>query len=68
MRTHTFGGPDNDEVHSVKQTVENGTVIAGQIESFGLYEEDCYLIKLDASGDMQWQGCLEGVIMMERSL
>jgi len=52
--TRTYGGPDDDEGHSVDLTSDGGYVIAGVTASFGVGNYDVYLIKTNASGDTLW--------------
>jgi len=50
----TYGGTGYDEAWSVTKTLEGGFALAGWTESFGAGSSDCWLIKTDASGNMQW--------------
>jgi hypothetical protein len=47
-----FGGSEADIATSVKQTSDNGFIIAGGTESYGFGESDFYLIKTDAQGNV----------------
>jgi hypothetical protein len=55
----TFGGPDYDEAHSVRQTSDGGYVIVGDRESYEDYF-DVWLIKTDSSGDEIWEKSFGG--------
>jgi len=57
----TFGNGDYDDAFSVDQTADGGYVIAGVTWSYGAGEGDCYLIKTDASGNMEWQKTMGGI-------
>ncbi len=49
-----YGGPNKDEGFSVKQTPDEGFIIAGYTESFGQGYKDVYLLKTDSSGELLW--------------
>lgn len=50
----TIGGADWDFAHSIKQTSDGGFIIAGTTYSFGHGNADGYIVKTDASGNVQW--------------
>jgi len=50
----TFGGSDYDWAYSVQQTSDGGYIVAGFTESFGAGYDDVFLLKTDASGNLQW--------------
>ncbi len=56
-----YGGTLNDEATSIQQTVDGGFVVAGATFSNdgdvgnNNGEEDFWIIKLDASGNLQWE-------------
>lgn len=62
----TFGGAQTDKAQSVQQTSDGGMVVVGYTESVdgdvsGNHGGgDCWAIKLDANGNVQWQKCLGG--------
>ncbi len=50
----TYGGIDDDRAYSVQQTQDEGFIIAGTTNSFGVGNYDCWLIKTDENGDEEW--------------
>ncbi|NQS98789.1 MAG: hypothetical protein HQ591_10065, partial [candidate division Zixibacteria bacterium] len=55
---HTYGGYHNDNGRCVKQTYDEGFIIAGMTNSFGNY--NFYLIRTDSSGDSLWTMVIYG--------
>jgi len=51
--THTYGGIDTDVASSVKNTIDNGFVIAGGTSSFGAGDSDVWIFKTDSAGNTQ---------------
>lgn len=52
--TQTFGGSSLDYGFSVRQTTDNGYIIASTTYSYGSGSGDIYLIKTDSQGQMLW--------------
>jgi len=50
----TYGGANSDAAHSVVETSDGEYVLAGKTESFGAGKSDFWLVKVDSSGDMEW--------------
>jgi hypothetical protein len=50
----TYGGTSYDRAYSVQQTSDGGYIVAGGTWSFGAGNYDIFLIKTDASGNVQW--------------
>lgn len=55
-----FGDIYQDMAHSVQQTSDGGYILAGYTLSFGVGNEDAWLIKTDASGKMVWNRTFGG--------
>jgi len=58
--TKTIGGRDFDVGNSLIQTSDGGYAIAGSTKSFGAGDEDVYVVKLDANGNLQWTKTIGG--------
>jgi hypothetical protein len=58
--TKTIGGPESEEGVSLIQTSDGGYAIAGLTQSFGAGEDDVYVVKLDANGNLQWTKTIGG--------
>jgi len=56
----TFGGEYSDVANSIQQTTDGGYTVAGWTKSFGSGEEDVYILKLNAKGDLEWQKTFGG--------
>lgn len=65
---NTYGGSSSDWGVSIRQTHDGGYIVAGSTSSddgdvsgfHGGLWGDAWVIKLDATGQMQWQKCLGG--------
>ncbi|PVX23030.1 MAG: hypothetical protein CW716_13130, partial [Candidatus Bathyarchaeum sp.] len=52
--SQTYGGPGDEHAEAVVQANDGGYAILGHTTSFGAGEKDCWLIKTDAFGNMEW--------------
>lgn len=50
----TYGGKGNDAAAAIRQTADDGFVVAGYTESKGAGKRDIWVLKLDASGKQIW--------------
>ena len=53
--TRTFGAAGEENAYSIQQTIDGGYVICGNTSSFGTGTDDVYLIKINSSGNLEWQ-------------
>jgi uncharacterized delta-60 repeat protein len=51
----TYGGTGNDGAYAIAPTSDGGYVVAGYTWSFGAGNGDVWVLKLDGSGNVQWQ-------------
>jgi len=56
----TLGTSRSDVGYSIRQTSDDGYIIAGTTYSFGAGWLDVYLIKTDSAGNLQWQETFGG--------
>jgi len=52
--TKTYGGTDDDEARSVKQTSDGYYIVSGVTKSFYDPNGDAYVVKTNSSGDTLW--------------
>jgi len=52
--TRTYGGTDWDEGYSVRQTYDDGYIIAGWTDSYGAVGANAWLFRTDSNGDSVW--------------
>jgi predicted secreted protein len=50
----TYGGASDDGATSMVQTSDGGYAMAGTTRSFGAGDQDFWLVRTDAAGNMQW--------------
>jgi len=56
----SYGGHDDDEAHSIRQTTDGGYAVAGFTRSFGAGKSDVWVLKLDGTGAVEWQATVGG--------
>jgi hypothetical protein len=52
--TKSYGGSSSEYGRSIQETADGGFIISGQTNSFGLTNENDYLVKTDSIGDVLW--------------
>lgn len=67
-----YGGSQNDYAYSIQQTLDTGYIVAGTAQSRdkfvsnshdttdSCYPGDYWILKLNASGDIEWKNCYGG--------
>jgi hypothetical protein len=50
----TYGGPNHEYISSIIETADGGYALAGHTYSFGAGDRDMWLVKVDATGVVQW--------------
>ena len=66
---NTVGGSERDRLHTVKQTQDGGYVLGGYSISDmsgdktenSIGESDCWVVKLNSSGNVQWDNTIGGI-------
>src|ERR1051325_1290402 len=63
--THSVGASSDDYLFTVQQTTDGGFIACGYSKSDDAVRhhpsgEDAYVVKFDASGNVQWQKCYGG--------
>jgi len=51
----TYGGTNEDAAHALAPTSDRGYIVAGWTWSFGAGMGDVWVLKLDGTGNVQWQ-------------
>ncbi len=57
----TYGGIGDDTAHSVIQTKDDGFVLVGSTTSYGAGDHDWWFVKIDASGQSEWNRTYGGL-------
>jgi uncharacterized delta-60 repeat protein len=52
---YTYGGASYDNSYSIQQTSDGGYIVAGYTHSFGAGDSDFWVLKLDSTGNVDWQ-------------
>ncbi len=52
--TKKYGGVQNEEANSMRQTSDGGFILSGYSESFSFGSKDFYLVKTNSLGDTLW--------------
>ena len=51
----TYGGDNYDYGKSIQQTEDGGYIVAGDTSSFGAGNSDAWILKLNSTGEVEWQ-------------
>ncbi|MCJ7582494.1 MAG: hypothetical protein MUP98_18415, partial [Candidatus Aminicenantes bacterium] len=62
-----YGGSKNEIAYSIQQTFDGGYIVAGETESFGAGNKDCWVLKLNILGGIDWQKTYGGSQVEEGS-
>ncbi|MEI7801785.1 MAG: T9SS type A sorting domain-containing protein [Bacteroidota bacterium] len=52
--TKSYGGIADDYGFSIDETTDEGFILTGTTKSYGAGDFDCYLLKINTSGDVEW--------------
>lgn len=52
---YTYGGADDESIAAIRDTPDGGFVFVGATQSEGEGRTDAWIVKLDGSGQMQWE-------------
>ena len=55
IQQKAYGGDGWEEASCIQETSEGGYVVAGYTDSYGAGNRDAWILKLDASLDIEWQ-------------
>jgi hypothetical protein len=58
--SRTYGGPGYEEARSFQVMADGGYIVAGWTTSFGAGQEDVYIVRTDAEGNLIWQKTFGG--------
>ncbi|MGB3077003.1 MAG: T9SS type A sorting domain-containing protein [Chitinophagales bacterium] len=58
--TKIIGGAEEDKAATIKQTSDDGFIVAGYTTSFGSVGPDAFLIKTDDNGNIEWAKIYNG--------
>jgi len=50
----TYGGSEPDRAYALIETSDGGYALAGYTDSFGVGRHDCWLVKTDMHGNLEW--------------
>jgi uncharacterized delta-60 repeat protein len=55
-----YGGSGDDVAYSVQETSDEGYIVAGDSNSFGVNESELWVLKLTSIGDVEWESIYGG--------
>ncbi|MCP4136378.1 MAG: carboxypeptidase regulatory-like domain-containing protein [bacterium] len=56
-----FGGTGDETPRTIQQTLDGGYIVGGYTTSFGSGSDDMWILKLDSSGQLEWEYLYGGV-------
>jgi len=56
----TYGGSGDDYANCIQPTSDGGYIVAGDTDSFGAGDYDAWILKLDSTGNIDWQNTYGG--------
>jgi len=59
--SRTFGYSSYEIAHAVEETPDGGFILSGQIDSYGAFPGNAFLLKTDEDGNEQWSGWYGGL-------
>ncbi len=60
-----MGGGNFDELSSAQLTADGGFIVAGETRSFGIINEDFWVVKFNSTGGVEWQMRYGGTLVDE---
>ncbi|MGC9315260.1 MAG: hypothetical protein ACP5G4_06500 [bacterium] len=65
---YAYGSGNNEEAYCIIQTSDGGYAVTGRYNRTGSYDGELWVLKLDASGNINWQKRINGTSNQERGI